>query len=108
VPVELETESVLHLGRAGAGKAAAADPHARIRGKAVDVVARESCIGDGIESGLHSEVDLRPSEPAAHGGLTDARDDGAAFQPVVAARCGCGAHEASAFADEETGEKSGR
>jgi hypothetical protein len=116
VPVQLEAESVLHLRRARASKAPAADPHARIRGKAVDVVTREPRVGDGSETGLHREIDLRPPETAAHGGLTDTRDDGAAFQPVVfvpsvpsvpsvpRALGARGTHEASAFA----GEKSGR
>ena len=73
VPVELQPQRVLHLGRARAGEPGAAHAGAGIGGEAVDVVDGEARVGDGLERGLDGEVEAGAVEPAADGRLPDAR-----------------------------------
>ena len=74
VPVELEAECVLHLGCAGPGEAAHAEPRSRVGGQPVDVVPGQTGVGDGPEAGIQSEVEVSAPEPPADFGLPDAGD----------------------------------
>src|SRR5437588_482147 len=76
VPVEVETEGVLQLDHADAR-----EPRRRVHvpgvcGEAVDVLAREAGVLDGVERGVDREVERVAVEAAPHVGLTDAGDDG--------------------------------
>jgi hypothetical protein len=58
VPIQPESQGVLDLRRSWSGEATTTEPHARIRGQAVDVVAGEPGVCDRVEAGLDSEVEL--------------------------------------------------
>ena len=83
VPVQRQAEGVLDLWRRRAAEARRAGAHARVGGEAVDVVTAEPGIGNGGQRRLHRQVEVGAAQASAHGGLPDARDDGASLQRLL-------------------------
>ncbi len=64
VPVELEAEGILDFGGSRAGKAGHAGPGTGVGGQPVDVLPGQPGVGDGIEAGVDSQIDVGSTEPA--------------------------------------------
>ena len=90
-PVDLESQCVFQFGHTGGCHSRRRVHGAGVRRHAVDVITRESGIGDRRKRGLHRERDTGAAELAADGRLADTGDDGVAFAEY---RSPCGnAHE---------------
>ncbi len=100
-PVEIEPQGVLQLDDAHAREPRRRVLVAGIGGDPVDVGEREPGVGDRFQHCVDREVERIAVDASAHLALTDAADDGLAFEPV-------GSHHRSSVAEAAiTGAKNG-